>query len=121
MTWNIVLWYAFLTLMMVGISVMYFLSDKSGAALLGRVITSAHGAVLAIIFCSAVLINLTGNAGSKFAEIIFLSHSLPLVLIAISLIWYRGPRNVHLVQPFLVLFVLLSAFIGSMTAGGAVF
>jgi len=117
MTWDIVLLYAFLSLLMVGISIGYFLSDKSGSTLFRRVITSAHGAILSIIFFSAVLINLTGNASPKNAEIIFLFHSLPIVLIVISLILYRGPRNSHLALPFLILFIILSSIVGSFTAG----
>lgn len=106
---------------MVLISIAYFRRDQSGASLPRRLVTSAHGAALAVIYTSAVLINITGHAELSLVEIVLLSHLAPVTLIVISIVWYQGPKDTHVMQLYLVILLILSAIVSSLAAGVSAF
>ncbi len=105
-------------LIAVAISVMYFLRSDSNANLLRRVISSAHGVTIAIIYAIAFAITLAGYAEPPKIIPFVVALLVPVALILISLFDYPGNSRIHRWQVLNVACLLWTWFMGSMAITG---
>lgn len=103
---------------MVAISIAYFAADRSGSPFGLRALSSAHGFAASLLFAGAVVISATRSTSPAYALPFLLLHLLPIALIFLSFIWYRGPKLVHALQIPNVIAMLWSGFIGTMAVTG---
>ena len=99
---------------MILISISYFILARSGSSLARRTLTSAHGFVAAILYIGAFLVWILGHSHRSYAVPFLLLHFFPLALIVISAIWYRGPKLVHFLQLPNLAAMWWGIFVGSM-------
>lgn len=104
--------------LMVAISVVYFLAASGAMSLHQRALTSAHGLVGGLIFAGAAALHLSGNSRPIYGMPFLLLHAVPLLLVAYSFRWYRGPQRIHLLQAPNLAAMAWSAFISAMAASG---
>jgi hypothetical protein len=103
---------------MVVISIAYFAADRSGSPFALRALSSAHGFVAALLFAGAVVIGIAGATRPAYALPFQLLHMVPAILVGLSLILYRGPKLLHVLQVPNVIAMLWSVFIGTMAVTG---
>lgn len=100
------------------VSLLYFSFAKDGASLALRLLTSAHGAVGALVFFSALAIGFSGWDHPSYGQPYLFAWVLPALLMLFSLMRYPGPATVHLLQVFNVLAFAWAWFIGTMAVTG---
>jgi phosphatidylserine synthase len=99
------------------ISLLYFhLSPRQHPAM--RVLTSAHGLTVFILFVMASSVRFNRIEGIKFLSPFEVAQLIPLVLIGLSLYFYSGPKRLHWLQIVNLPCMALSYFIGVMAITG---
>ncbi|WP_430390165.1 hypothetical protein [Dyella sp. 20L07] len=83
------------TVVMVAISVIYYVTDNSPRTIT-RFVVSAHGAFGAIIFSVAIAVWTAGRSSIDLAWPFTLLFVLPVASMLASLILYRGNKQIHL-------------------------
>jgi hypothetical protein len=101
-------------ILLVAISATYFWADRTGTPLAQRILTSAHGAVAALIYSLAFGIWVGGASDRAFGTPLVWAQVIPVGLIVLSLVTYRGPKWLHSLQLLNVPAMLWVLFIGSM-------
>lgn len=96
------------------ISTAYFWADRSATALVRRFLTSAHGLVAAVIHLAALGIWISGGSRIQYAAPFVWFHILPAALILLSLVMYKGPKWLHVLQILNVPAMLWGYLIGVM-------
>jgi hypothetical protein len=87
-------------LLTAGVSIVYFLSQpRVSAPLTTRLLTSAHGFSIALLYVGLwVLAGTPAPADPRSYLPLFLLLLVPLALMVASLGWYKGRRLIHLLQ-----------------------
>ena len=98
--------------LMLLVSFKYFKAEQPNSTLSRKIITSSHGLVLAILYSCATVIAITGNQSIINGRIYSILNLLPLALIAISFIWYKGPKELHFLQLLLLPLFIVTYFFG---------
>jgi hypothetical protein len=80
------------------ISVAYFRAGATDQSLSRRLLASAHGATISLLYCGAWVVYLTHHGSDAFARPFAQIMTLPLALIVVALVVFRGRRIVHLLQ-----------------------
>jgi|SRR6266850_136643 len=100
------------------VSIMYFLGAKGDPSLVNRVFSSAHGLSVCLIFAVAAYFWISRTARPQYINPYLISHALPLILVAYSLVKYRGPKWIHLLLIPGIIATLWTMFIGAMAVTG---
>lgn len=104
---------------MLVVSAAYLNASSPSMPMFRRILVSAHGVVGASLLAIAVVVAVTGNSGAGWRIPYMVLFLLPVVLIGISLILFRGKTGVHMLQfPFLIV-LLYSMFISLMLVSGS--
>lgn len=99
-------------------SVAYFKSSPKSESLNKRIIVSAHGVVIAALYMVAMTIFWAQKADPKFITPFLFSMVVPLLLITVSFIFYRGRKVIHFLQLLNLLCLGWTFFVGSMAVTG---
>jgi hypothetical protein len=104
---------------MVTISAVYFLLDR-GANWQERLLTAAHGLAATILCVGAFLVAHFDPRGYRpyLAWPYAALYLLPVALVVVSLLRFRGPRVVHILQGPNLAAMLWAFFIGGMAVTG---
>ena len=105
-------------LLALGISGVYFLTSPKSESLIKRLLASAHGVAIAILYMAAMIVFWSHKANESFGTPYLLSLSVPLILIVVSFFAYRGRKAIHLLQVLNLLCLAWTLFIGSMAVTG---
>jgi hypothetical protein len=100
------------------ISVIYFLQSPRTDPLSIRLLVSAHGVSIAALYIGAMLVWWTGHSDARFESVFIFLLVLPLVLIAVSFVFFRGNKSLHLLQALNILCLMWTAFVGGMAVTG---
>lgn len=96
----------------------YFKSSPATAPMAQRLLVSAHGiSALALLFI-AMTFGFSGNTSERLHEIFLRLQAMPLMLILLALLLFRGPRSTHWLQVLNVPATLVCAFISLMAVSG---
>jgi len=101
-------------IVMAGISAAYFVADHSDMTLNHRILTSAHGATAAVLNVVALGIWITGLSKLSYSAPFLWLHAVPVTLIVVSLVSYRGPKWIHILQLPNLVAMFWGLFVGSM-------
>src|ERR1700686_2159466 len=108
----------FTPLLAIAVSVVYFRRSPKVQPLAQRLLVSAHGVVIAAIYLCAMCVWWSGSSRTVLGEPYAFSLAVPLLLIIVSFLKFRGPRPTHFFQ-ILNLFCLHATFlIGGMAITG---
>lgn len=99
-------------------SIVYFRASPSTESFTQRIAVSLHGAVVSALCIGAVLIGMLGSPRQEFGEIFRLLLVVPVVLVAYSLLRFRGKRAIHLLQGINLLWLAFAFFLGGMAVTG---
>ncbi len=103
------------------ISVAYFRSSATTQSFARRVLASAYGIVIALFYLGAWMVYLTHHANDIWARPFTILMVIPLGLIAISFVAFRGRMMVHLLQLPLLLCLLWVWLRGTVIITGFLF
>jgi len=98
------------------VSVVYFIA--SPGPICQRLIASAHGAAIVMLYALAWLFIIAGISRPSLLLPFVVSLLLPAALIAASFLVYKGPKAVHWLQVLNVACLLWTAFTGAMLITG---
>lgn len=101
-----------------GISAVYFFTSPKTEVLSKRLLASAHGLAITLLYAAAMVVFRTNSANPKFGGPFLLSLMIPLLLIVVSFFVYRGIKAVHWLQLLNLLCLGWTYFIGSMAVTG---
>ena len=101
-------------IVMAGISAAYFVADHSNTTLNHRILTSAHGAAAAILNVVALAIWIAGRSQLSYSVPYLWLHAVPVALIVVLLVAYRGPKWIHILQLPNLVAMFWGLFVGSM-------
>ena len=107
-------------LLAVAISVIYFIKSPRGEPAARRLLASAHGVVIAVLYVGAISIWLSGNSQRELGTPFLLLLLVPFASIIASFFLFRGPKLIHLLQLVNVLLLLWTGVVGgiAVTVGG---
>lgn len=109
----------FAFIFMLVVSAAYLNASSPSMPMHRRILVSAHGVAGASLLATAVIVAATGNSGANWRIPYMILFLLPVVLIGISLVLFRGKTGVHMLQfPFLIV-LLYSMFISLMLVTGS--
>lgn len=110
--------FAIAPLLSVFARVVYFRKSDPSQPLKRRLLASAHGVVMAVIYFGALTVFWSHHARDSFARPFALTLFIPPALILLSFAIYRGPRAVHLLQLVNIFALALTFLIGGMAVTG---
>ena len=110
--------FIFPVLLAVAISVIYFRNSPRTEPLARRLLASAHGVVIAVLFISAIAIWLSGHSQERLGTPFQLLLLIPLALMIASFFLFKGPKATHLLQILDVVCLLWTWFVGGMAVTG---
>lgn len=100
------------------VSVIYFKASPKSQSLQGRLIASAHGVVITLVFYSTfTFVNLVGSSVSYKKPFIFLTL-VPVGFVMASLFIFKGNKNIHFYQVINLLGLVWCYFFGGMAITG---
>jgi len=105
-------------LLAIGTSVVYFIASPTTESLSKRLLASAHGISIAVIYFAALSVHWLGEPNPDNTRVLLVSLSIPVALAIASLLLFRGRRAIHALQIFNLLSLGWTAFVGSMAVGG---
>jgi len=107
-------------LLAVAISVIYFMTSPRGEPVARRLLASAHGVIIAVLYVGAIYIWLSGNSQREFGTPFLLLLLVPFAAIIASFFFFRGPKLIHLLQLVNILLLLWTGVVGgvAVTVGG---
>jgi hypothetical protein len=100
------------------VSAAYVKASPQGTAPLKLILTSAHGAVIAALYCGAAIVGLTHHSSAKFGSTFDWLLCVPVILAVTSLILFEGRKSVHVLQVVNLACLGWTAFVGRMTITG---
>jgi hypothetical protein len=105
-------------LISVTISTVYFLASPHSQTLSSRLLASAHGLAVALLYVVAWITLISGHSNLRLSMPFAVSLFLPIVLMGISLFTYRGPKGLHWLQLVNVVCLVWIGFTGIMLITG---
>ena len=100
------------------VSAAYVYASPPATSVGHTLVTSAHGASIASIYLAAMSVFWTNRANPEFQKPFLTALLVPVILIIVSLVAFRGRKSIHFLQIFNVLFLAWTFFIGSMAVTG---
>lgn len=100
------------------VSVLYFARARADVSLSRRVVTSAHGVAIAAIYVLAMTVSVTRRFDPALGTPFMLALLLPVALIVVSFLLYRGNKNIHWLQVPNVACLAWTGFMGGMAVTG---
>ena len=82
----------------VAISIVYFRASPKTQALVLRLVASAHGVSIALLYFGALSFLWRAKADPALETAFFLISLIPVALIGVSFAFYRGGKLVHFLQ-----------------------
>ena len=86
------------TLVMAGVSAVYFLADPRRPAYAQRLLVSAHGVVGVVLYATAFLVGPLHTPAFRLYWAWLLLCLVPPVLIGVAVFTFRGNKLVHILQ-----------------------
>ena len=105
-------------LVLMAVSLAYFLAAARTMSWGARFATSSHGAVGALLYGAAWAIGSSGNSRFEYEFPYLISFGVPVALIFGSFAAWKGPLQIHLLQLLNLPALLLALFIGGMAITG---
>lgn len=100
-----------------GISCVYFL--KTNELPFGyRLLASAHGTLLAILYVAALTVHVLGFSSRSFALPFWAAFVLPLASATLALLWVKGKGALHLLLLVGLVCAAWALFVGTMAVTG---
>jgi hypothetical protein len=111
--------YYWAPLLCLGISAAYYFASPQGEPIWRRLTVSAPGALISALYFT-VMFRFWGysNRAPEYEVPFCFMLAVPLCLIVISLILFRGPKALHLLQLLNFIFLAWTWFMGSMAISG---
>jgi hypothetical protein len=103
------------------ISGVYFVASPRTQPLRNRILASAHGAAIALLYAAAWMVLISGQSSLWLGNLFAFLLLLPLSLIIISFFFYQGPKSVHWLQIINGVCLLWTGFTGIMLVTGESF
>lgn len=100
------------------ISIVYFTTSPRTQSILPRLLASAHGLSIAVLYLCALSVHWVGKASPDYEMPFYFLSLLPLFLIIGSFFLFRGRKLIHLLQIPNLLCLLWTFFVGSMAVTG---
>ena len=100
------------------VSIIYFLCSPKSQPLLIRLLASAHGAVIAIIFFLAMALSNFVEPSPNLGKPFFAFYLVLLTLIVASLFLFKGRKFIHGLQVINLLGLAWTYFLGGMAVTG---
>jgi hypothetical protein len=105
-------------LVLMAVSLVYFLSADRTMSFAERLATSSHGAAGAFIYTVAWAIGSSGYSRSEYMAPFVCLFAVPFSLVVASFPYWRGPRMIHLLQLLNLPALFLAFPIGLMAITG---
>ena len=105
-------------LLAISISIAYYRASPRAEPLFKRIVASAHGVTIALLYVIAILVWRVGMATPRLATPFLVLLLLPLSLIVASFFLFRGRRIFHWLQVFNFLCLIWTGFVGGMAVTG---
>src|SRR5215470_2878812 len=96
------------------VSAIYFYFSPNSVSTGRRVLASAHGVSIAVLYLGAMTVFWTSTASSNYQAPFLIALVIPIALIIATFFVYLGPKKLHFLQVLNVLCLLWTFFIGSM-------
>jgi hypothetical protein len=103
------------------VSGVYFVASPRAEPLRNRILASAHGATIALLYVLAWIVLISGQSNLRLGTPFSFLLLLPLFLIIVSFFFYRGRKVVHWLQIINVVCLLWTGFTGIMLVTGESF
>lgn len=100
------------------VSAAYFLCSKSEAPIFQRIVTSMHGATIALLYLVALVVDATRCSHPQRGFPFTLAIMLSVALIVIALLRYPGRKHLHWLQIPNLVCLVWTAFMGRMMITG---
>ncbi len=100
------------------VSAVYFMTCPKSQPMRQRLLASAHGVVIVMLYALAWLFIVVGISRPSLLLPFAISLLLPCVLIAASFFVYKGPKAVHWLQVPNLACLLWTGFAGAMLITG---
>ena len=105
-------------LLAIVISVVYFRSSPISQTIAMRLLASAHGCAIAVLYFGALSVFWANAAHPRYELPFFVLLAGPVALMMSSFFIYRGPTSVHFLQILNLLCLAWTFFIGIMAVTG---
>lgn len=105
-------------LLAIAISVVYFRRSPTDQSLSQRLLVSAHGVAIAALYLCALAFMWSGSSHTALGQPFAFTLLIPVLLIAVSFLKFRGPRTTHLFQLVNLFCLATTFFIGGMAITG---
>ena len=100
------------------VSLIYYIFSRPMQQIGSRLLVSAHGAVISLLYFGATQIGQLGASHSALGVPFMLSLLVPCALIGYSLLKFRGKKIIHILQLLNLFALFLTLFIGTMAITG---
>ena len=114
----LVIYLVALPLVLLAVSGTYFFADRRNTDIVSRLLYSSHGAIACVLFAGAFLVAAVFQPRVGYGLPFLALYTVPLGVALASLIRYRGPKIVHLLQVPNICAMLFSLVIGHMAVTG---
>ncbi len=94
------------------------MSSPRAGGIAKRLLVSAHGIAIALLYIVAMIVFWTNGANVRFRDPFFVSLLVPVLLIGACLALYQGNRAVHLLQLVNLACLAWTFFVGGMAITG---
>jgi hypothetical protein len=101
-----------------GISVLYYVASPVTVPMSMRILTSAHGAAITAIYLTAMAVAVSGHSNPRYGTAFSLALAIPVLLMLISLVMFKGKKGVHLLLVINIVCLLWSGLLGAMAVTG---
>jgi hypothetical protein len=105
-------------LIALSISVVYFLGSRSDDLMSRRFLTSAHGLAMCALYLVAMTVSFTRQSNLRYGTSFALALLVPLALMVVSLLLYRGNKKLHWLQVPNAACLVWIGFVGGMAVTG---
>ena len=99
------------------VSLLYFIKSPKEQPLATRLIASAHGLSITVIYVYGLTLLFTNTRGDGFLTVFEMVLVLPIILALISFKLFEGPKAFHFLQILNALCLAWTAFFVSMSLG----
>jgi len=100
------------------VSVIYFKYSPQTEPLYRRILASAHGLVITILYLAAMAISLAHLDNQNLSKPFLYLLLVPLIFIVISFFFYKGRWGIHALQLVNLLCLVWTSFFGGMAITG---
>lgn len=100
------------------VSTAYFVRSSGDPSMWRRIVTSSHGVTIALLYVIAMGVALARAYDPAYGNPFSLALLVPVVLMALSLVFYRGSRRTHWLQFLNAGSLAWTGFMGGMAITG---